>query len=297
MKMNKLIKAIAVMGLAAGYASADELLWESDYGATVSTGGYWFAYDDQGDKGSSTVTCGGTLMEKGDEFGPCMESGPVDVDFNVVAAVPNGDYNPFGFAGIGFNILDGGDEKLPEDLSSYSGLSISYTSAEDMYVQVVDDEVAVGYAVHAAKINGGESSATLPWSKFKQPSWKTVSVDIASVTASMREIKFQAHTDNFEGANNFQITNLTLTGGIGDPTIPVFGDLNGFNFDYSVVAGNLVFNGLSEALTVEVFDLQGKMVRTGEISSSANMMSLEGLNASSYVVRTNKGQFLLPLAD
>ena len=52
----------------------------------------------------------------------------------------------------------------------------------------------------------------------------------------------------------------------------------------------------SEALSVEVFDLRGKMVANGEVSSSSNSISLEGLKDASYVVRTTQGQFLISIA-
>ncbi len=289
MKMNKMALVLAAMGLVST-ASAD-VLWSAGDGTQVSTGGYWFGYDDASDGGKSTWSCDGSVMAKGAEFGPCMVNDKVEVTFNITADVPNGQYDPFGFAGIGFNLgADDGVSKEQVDLSGYAGLSIDYVASATIKLQVVSDEKALAYDVHFKGLSKSAPSKSFVWSDFKQEGWGTKG-DL--MVNKLTEIKFQAHSSNIVGSATFSISEIRLDG----ISNPVFGGETGVNFKYNLVGENLVFNGLSEAMNVEVFNLQGQLVANGEVSSSANSISLEGLKNASYVVRTTQGQFLISIAD
>lgn len=290
---------LAAMGLATS-AYANQTLWTSGDAASVATGGYWFGYTDSNDNGSSTWSCGGTVMaNENAKFNPCIADGPVKVTFGLTTDVPPPceEYcGPFGFAGVGFNLgADNNGVKEEVDLSDYSGISITYKASAPMNFQLVNDEAAVAYDVHTYVLKANASSASLTWDQFKQAGWGTTGV---LNTAALTQMKFQAHTDNTGGSATdvtFEISDITLTDG-GSGPIPVFGGATGVNFEYNLVGETLVFNGLSEAMNVEVFDLQGKLVANGEVSSSANSISLEGLKNASYVVRTTQGQFLISIA-
>ncbi len=271
MKLNKLTYVLAAMGLAVGSASAIDL-WTAGDGAQVSTGGYWYGYDDGKDSGSSTWTCNGTLgYDDFEDFaGECMAADDLKVDFSISADASCGDDCTYGFAGVGFNLgedIDGVKETVP--LTQYAGITVTYSTTNDIKVQIADDEAALKYDTHTAKLRASATSKTLTWSNFKQAGWGTDAA-IADIVASAKEIKFQAHSENGVGAGTFSVSKITLDGGA--TAVASFGD-----FNYSVAGEALVFNGLEKSMNVEIFDLQGKMVKAADLSAASNAF-LKSLN-------------------
>ena len=66
---------------------------------------------------------------------------------------------------IGFNL--GADEdgvKESIDLSGFSGITIDYTASKKIKMQVVADEVALGYDVHTVGLISSATSKTFVWS-------------------------------------------------------------------------------------------------------------------------------------
>ncbi len=192
-------------------------LWQALDGTQVSTGGYWFGYDDGKDGGESTWSCFGTQGLEDDDFSFCQseESGEIEIDFSVMASVANGENAAYGFAGIGFNLLDVIDDvKQPFiEAGQYNGVSITYTATEDINMQVVYDEKKLEYDVHTSKLRAGENKTVeLAWSKFKQAVWASVSENLVEHLAELTEVKFQAHSGNFTGEGRFVIHGIELMG-------------------------------------------------------------------------------------
>ena len=79
---------------------SEELLWLEGDGAGVSTGGYWFGYDDLNDGGSSSWACDGVVGKEGDEFEFCTKTGPIVVDFDIREDAQSASGDIFGFAGV-----------------------------------------------------------------------------------------------------------------------------------------------------------------------------------------------------
>jgi hypothetical protein len=310
MKLNKVALVLAAMGIAS--VAHSETIWEAGNGDAVNTGsdtGYWYGFDDAGESGGSTWSCGGTQGAEGNSISgvenpedpgsgtvDCgVSEGPFVVDFSVTKEAGSATY---GFAGIGFNLgADVGGVKDKVDLTSFSGITIDYSSDCKIKLQASYDDEGLAYRTHEANMASGAGvSKSFDWSDFRQPAWDPATDIVGDLAANlnvMEAFKFQAHSGYAGvGACKLTIDAVKLNG-----ASPVFGGAQGINLEYNLVGENLVFNGLTEALNVEVFDLQGKMVANGEVSSSTNSISLEGLKNASYVVRTTAGQFLISIAD
>ncbi len=187
-------------------------LWTADDGTQVATGGYWFGYDDASDGGHSTWSCGGIQGAKGDDFAFCMREadGAAEIDFNVSADIPNGAFDPFGFAGVGFNLgEDNGGVKTPVDLSGYSGMTIEYESNQKFFMQLVYDEKILKYDVHKVTLPKSQTSATFTFDQFKQEGWGDAG-NLSENLDKVTEIKFQAHSSNFTGGGQLVIKKITL---------------------------------------------------------------------------------------
>jgi len=302
MKINKIALVLSAMGL----ASAQLVLWEAGFGSQVATEGYWYAYDDEDVGSTSKWSCDGDQGSQGDDIAKDVDcftgpAGALDIDFAVTDGF-KGEGFTYGFAAVAFNLgpADEDNNKELVDISMYSGVTIDYNSTCKMNFQVSFGDALVEDNSHSKVLKSGANTTSLVWSDFRQASGWGTALDLADYLDKMEAFKFQAHTDNFSAAEdevtdcNFVVNSIVLDG---DTPDPVFGGAQGINLEYNLVGENLVFNGLSEALNVEVFDLQGKMVANGEVSSSANSISLEGLKNASYVVRTTAGQFLISIAD
>ena len=196
----------------------DYILWMTGDNSQVASGGYWFGYDDANDDGGSSWSCFETLGEEGAEFDFCIgeESENIEVDFKVEALVPNTPHPAYGFAGVGFNLMEEGPdkEKLPyEDMVKYKGVKIKYSAEEKVFFQIVYDEKKLENDVHYVTLRKGEAmEAEFEWSDFEQAGWGSVEEDLIDHLVEVKEIKFQSHSENFEGEAKFVVEELILIG-------------------------------------------------------------------------------------
>ena len=141
---KKLTIASALLAASAAFAGLDDgvfELWLGSEGAfqvltgignESETAGYWFSYDDSGDKGGSKVIWADGTVDLGNGDSP-------DALDNVIlwcngvcgsAVLDKGElsYNPF--VGIGFNVVGeiskGGGNPQPGDASAWGGVCITY---------------------------------------------------------------------------------------------------------------------------------------------------------------------------
>ena len=304
MKLNKWTCVLAAFGLASA-ATAGDLYWEAGDGDQNSEDGYFYGYDDKNDDGTSGWFCSdkegyenfgykedadGIDTDPNDFTEDCMPNDNLEIEFKVTEI----DGESYGFAGIG---VQASADKDPVDMSGYGGITVTYSADYAMNFQIVGDaysEADLAYDVHTASMKKGTGvTKYFEWDDFEQAGWGEnnggEAVDVSKIIGGITEMKWQAHTDNGWGDGNFIIEEIYL-GEKGGSPVASFAD-----FSYSVAGEALVFSGIEKAMNVEIFDLQGKMVKAAEVSSASNSISLEGLNASSYIVRAGEGQFLLPL--
>ncbi len=162
------------------------------------TYGYWFAYDDASNGGSSYFS-----WPYGDEedlgYGYIMSFAQLSVmqagEIVGSATIDGNDEPSAGYLGLGFNV--GGEKLRGYDISSWNGLCIIYKAnaymgleihpANEATVTKYDNPVATLYkptkTTSAYIVN-------IPWSEFEQGGWGK-SVAISTVTKSTAVISFK----------------------------------------------------------------------------------------------------------
>ena len=178
------------------------------------TGGYWYMYDDSGDKGASTLTWGGTPgSEYGDDdLSPVIEAcGGLCGTFDLV--VGSNPYKPY--VGVGFNY--GKSANLTGDATSSKGVCVVYTS--DIAIQL-----EMGLGAQDAKIGYANPFVTLPkattkktadflWAEFDQPDWATTTVTNPQKALASLKFKFAGTTDGEDGGSgSFNIMKVGASG-------------------------------------------------------------------------------------
>ena len=132
------------------------------------TSGYWYAYNDSAEGGSSTVTYPSDVETNawGDFFGPLVETYG-----GIKATVTFGDNIETPYAGVAFNIK--GEKREGVDIFNWGGICITYkTDSKSFNIEVVAEDGA--YTVDYEKIiwqalpKSGAVFNTdeIPWEKF-----------------------------------------------------------------------------------------------------------------------------------
>ena len=260
----------------------------------TETAGYWFSYDDSGDKGASKVVWGGTVGNEYSETaldGVVLECGGVCGD--AVLAKGELTYNPF--VGIGFNIVGETSKTdptpVPGNASSWGGVCITYTSDAAPSLELgLGDEVdqSIGYANPAAALPKSAIGTVkiLSWSDFKQPSWYKGDTKIAGDAASKQLVALKFKIQSTPGTYHFNICAIgpstascpTTCSYSCCSTKPARGESAA---KFSLAGRTLSFSGMN-AGTVEILDLQGQVVAKGDVSFA---LSLANLDAGVYMVR------------
>ena len=161
------------------------------------TYGYWFAYDDASNGGSSYFSWPYGDKEEGLYGEMSFAQLSVDRAGAIVgsASIDEGDDLSTGYLGLGFNV--GGEKVRGYDISSWNGLCIIYKTnaymgleihpANEATVTKYDNPVATLYkptkTTSAYIVN-------IPWSEFEQGGWGK-SVAISTVTKSAATISFR----------------------------------------------------------------------------------------------------------
>lgn len=263
---------------------------DTEIGNDTETAGYWFSYDDSGDKGASSVTW---PVERGNEYSADAMDPIIDYCQGVcgTAVLDKGQltYNPF--VGIGFNVVGetSATDKTPAagDASSWGGICITYTSAAAPSLELgLGDAVdaTIGYANPAASLAKATSAAvtkTIAWSGFAQPSWYKGANKMDGVTAASQLVAIKFKLQAAPGSYEFNIKSVgPYAGTCGSSSIKA---VRGASAAKAILSGRtLSVAGVNTAANVEVINLQGQVVAKG---NTASALSLANLDAGVYMVR------------
>ena len=266
-------------------------------GNESETAGYWFSYDDSGDKGGSKVIWADGTVELGNGDSP-------DALDNVIlwcngvcgtAVLDKGklSYNPF--VGIGFNVVGeiakGEGNPQPGDASAWGGVCITYKSGAAPALELgLGDEVdaSIEYANPAAQLPKSTDGTMkqLVWTDFKQPTWYKGTTKMSGPDASKQLVALKFKIQAQSGEYPFNICAIGPNGAACPETCEEGGDaikaVRGASAAKAILSGRtLSFSGV-KAGAVEVLNLQGQVVAKGEVSSA---LSLANLDAGVYMVR------------
>jgi hypothetical protein len=263
---------------------------DTEIGNDTETAGYWFSYDDSGDKGASSVTW---PVERGNEYSADAMDPIIDYCQGVcgTAVLDKGQltYNPF--VGIGFNVVGetSATDNTPAagDASSWGGICITYTSAAAPSLELgLGDAVdaTIGYANPAASLAKATSAAvtkTIAWSGFAQPSWYKGATKMDGETAASQLVAIKFKLQAAPGSYEFNIKSVgPYAGTCGSNPIKA---VRGASAAKAILSGRtLSVAGVNTAANVEVLNLQGQVVAKG---NTASALSLANLDAGVYMVR------------
>jgi hypothetical protein len=265
-------------------------------GNDSETAGYWFSYDDSGDKGGSKVIWADGTVELGNGDSP-------DALDNVIlwcngvcgtAVLDKGklSYNPF--VGIGFNVVGeiakGEGNPQPGDASAWGGVCITYKSGAAPALELgLGDEVdaSIEYANPAAQLPKSTDGTMkqLVWTDFKQPTWYKGTTKMSGPDASKQLVALKFKIQAQSGEYPFNICAIGPNGAACPETCEssdAIKAVRGASAAKAILSGRtLSFSGV-KAGAVEVLNLQGQVVAKGEVSSA---LSLANLDAGVYMVR------------
>ena len=335
--MKKIITAMAVGSLAvAASAAVNTELWFSGTEAQVNSGGsfvndynvvppvegstmgYWFDYDDADSKGGSYIAYPLDSNQYGSYIDPMTEGvGYLYVKYNLAdptltgqeSLTPAGEtYYPYNFAGLGFNLVSAQKETM--DLSSLTGLCVTYTSEHTVTFEIEDNKSGDHSCAKKLDPQSTPKAVNVSWADFSEPTdWgtKVWEAGCSAAAGSARAIKFKMENGGAPESGVLRIFNVGPANTCGDGTIGTesttftYGkskNLNGGGSNpgaikaakapasvKAVLSGRtLSFSGITSGATYEVVSLQGQVVKSGIVSSS---VSLSSLNAGIYMVRVS----------
>jgi len=305
---KKLTIASALLAASAAFAGLNDGvfdLWKGSdglpqvltgIGNESETAGYWFSYDDSGDKGGSKVIWADGTVELGNGDSP-------DALDNVIlwcngvcgtAVLDKGklSYNPF--VGIGFNVVGeiakGEGNPQPGDASAWGGVCITYKSGAAPALELgLGDEVdaSIEYANPAAQLPKSTDGTMkqLVWTDFKQPTWYKGTTKMSGPDASKQLVALKFKIQAQSGEYPFNICAIGPNGAACPETCEssdAIKAVRGASAAKAILSGRtLSFSGV-KAGAVEVLNLQGQVVAKGEVSSA---LSLANLDAGVYMVR------------
>ena len=305
---KKMLAASALLAVSVAIAGEFET-WIFD-GPQVQTGlgnesktnGYWYSFSDSDDGGNSKVVW---PIELGNEYSadaldPVIEHcggicGSAVLDKGILT------YNPF--VGIGFNVVgeDASGNPVPGDASAWGGVCITYTSsaAPSLELGLGDFDAKIGYANPAASLAKSANVHTrkaIPWSGFTQPSWYKGDSKITGEEAAKQLVSIKFKIQAAAGNYNFNICAIgpydgacpQCCGGGCPPEfynpdlIPESSNVK-VNAKATLLGRNLGVSGVNSAITVEIKNIQGKVVAKGSIDKGASL-DLSSLDAGVYMV-------------
>ncbi|MCF0215162.1 MAG: T9SS type A sorting domain-containing protein [Fibrobacteraceae bacterium] len=285
--MNKKILTLAVA--AAASLSFGFITWsgangdyrvETEFDDGSDTYGYWYPYDDANNSGTSTLTW---PCATGNEYDDNALDPIIDQCGGLCGDVSLGDGYEYPFVGVGFNVS--GADQLGNDVTSWGGISIVYTSeiAATLEVAPQDEATTTEYNNYAAKLPASASanSLQLDWSKFKQESGWGVKVDQATYLTMVAAVKVK-----FAGtagtAGHFNIISI----GPGSAVPGIKGVKSASSVKATLAGRTLNVAGIKTVANVEVINLQGQIVKKAAVSSAASL-DLAALDAGVYMVRVS----------
>jgi hypothetical protein len=276
--MNKIAKGLLAVAMVASVGAANEMIYETGLGAAVNTGGYQYMFS----HGGTTYTCNGEAFTS-DDKSPADEC--TKITFNVVKE-EDADGNLWGFGAWGFNFNDDGeDEPTGYDASSYNGICAEFTSNKPLFFKLKGEGwTAEDIEGHAVKTKAGDGSEQcFEWSKFKQPSWEQADQKYTFDPSKVAQFHVFAHSDGGIGEYTIEFKSISFMGG---SAIANLSSKSSLNFS---LAGKKLSFATAQNLNVQVFDLQGRQVLSGVVSSKKSTLSLNNLSQGSYIVRASNG--------
>ena len=277
---------------------------------TGSTMGFWYDYDDANNSGGSYFAFPFEKDTYNSFFNPMTQQlGYISLQYNLKDPTLTGQTGDlFNFVGLGFNLVN--EDKETMSLAGITGLCVTYTSDDNFSVEISSPKT--GDEACFAPLTA-QSSATSPvdvlWSGFAQPTWAKNKVECSEAVADADGIKFKVEGGAAELTGKLRIFEVGPAGtclgnksasskepasyAFGDsPNLPGGGTTPGAikvakaaASMKAVLSGRtLSFSGITSGATYEVVSLQGQVVKSGIVSSS---VSLSSLNAGIYMVRVS----------
>ena len=304
--MNKKIFVASALLAASAAFAGDFETWYGGYSYQVETGlgtdnntyGYWYSYNDNDDGGESKVVW---PVDLGTEYSETAMDPVIDHCGGICGTVSLSKgsltYNPF--AGIGFNVVgeDASGNPEPGDASAWGGLCITYNSdaAPTLELGLGDFDSKIGYAnpaVSLAKAANAPANKVIPWSSFSQPSWYKGTTKITGEEAAKQLVSVKFKIQNTPGDYAFNVCAIGPSDGLcptscdccwvspGIKNKPIRGASNA---KATLLGRNLGISGINSAATVEIKNIQGKVVAKGSIDNGS-LLDLSSLDAGVYMV-------------
>jgi hypothetical protein len=281
-------------------------------GCTTTKMGYWYDYDDRkNDHGGSYVVYPYDPDQYKSLIAPMIdELGYVAVKYVLVDPTTTGqtaDY-PYNFVGMGFNTVDAAKTAL--DITAAGGLCATWTADHDITLEIQtagDGDASCAVTLEASTTPKMQS---FPASEFAQPSWaaaqkKALAGGCAQAFSAASAVKFKVDGGASDIQGVLRIFEVgpagTCKGGKSIGAEPGFtkksnGD-GGLEGDVSAIHGakvassaKMILSGRTLSFTnangasYEIVSLQGQVVKSGVVSSS---VSLASLNAGIYMIRVS----------
>lgn len=297
--MKKVLKT-AVVAVAAVAISANAYsLWNLTDGQgafsildpSATQGGAFYSYDDRENNDGGSYIAGDwpAPSTERDVYGSYLAEIGGRIEF-----VTTADYQ-YSFAGVGFNWLDPEAVFNPTSVAG-GGVSVCYKSEKKMIVDLKvlpGDKYEYNSFVKALEPSSSPKHVKIAWSEFAQGDWGGTGEEPGGITAYLN---FSAGIQfKFEGGGAAD-RNVFHLGGVGwyndadecdrefsGTPILYTNKLSGFSLAQN--GRVLQFNGLDRAATVQVINLQGRLVSEGVIGASKNSLNLSNLSSGVYMVR------------
>ncbi len=266
------------------------------------TSGYWFAYNDKGDKGASTFSNeedaenGGYVVIFPATNGSTTMGGLKDIKLDQ----GGNEYDPY--VALGLNLAE---EDEAYDLSSCKAISYDYIGAAHNFKAILagDGKGAVtAYDRHTAAVPASTSwtTANIAWADLEQAGWgETVALSKNKVSAFHWEVKGDAAVPNYLYVDNFKCEGLKIVApasssssavnpGSSSSVKPlVIGSVaSRLQLGAQLSGRTLQLSGAS-LMNVDVFDMQGRPMKS--FKNVQGEVSLESLATGNYVVRVRAG--------
>lgn len=180
------------------------------YDAGFNNSGYWYTYNDSLDGGKSTITWAADPDEEYGGLEPVLEACGNGICGTYKLDKGDLDYDPF--VEIAFDLAGKGadGQAIPVDISGMEGIDILFSSSHAAVLELsLGEEMdkKIGYALPAYDLGKSPTGkyASIPWSKFAQPSWakgdQIISIDEAITSVASIRVRIQAKTGS-EGQFN-----------------------------------------------------------------------------------------------
>jgi hypothetical protein len=311
---KKLTLATALVAGSAAFAGLNDGVFDTWLGADGSaqvltgldngseTSGYWFSYGDDGDGGASRVEW---KVAPGNDYSADALDPVIEACGGVcgTAILDKGKLTYQPFVGIGFNVVGetSTEDKTPAagDATAWGGVCIGYSSTLAAVLELGLGDVtdkALEYDNPVAKLPKSTDGTMkeLSWEDFAQAGWgKGDKITGPEAAAKLVAIKFKVQAkDGTEGDFNiFSVgakegtpkCSSTPSGGSG-AAIKAFRAASSVK---AMVADHKIsFSGISSDASVEIINLQGRVVKKGMVRG-ASALDLSAVDAGVYMVRVS----------